>query len=419
MEKNHKILIIDPMPYSLNSTGRALDAYFHFSNKNDLAQIFTANVLPQKDYCSFFYRINDIDILKRTNRHCGKVIDEFSDTKGNEHNTPSLLRHNYFFHFLRYLLWKNNHWHSKKLDNLIDDFKPNIILVVPNFDFFCLDIAEYYSKKFNIPVIFSILDDYYFSRPYNTIFLRRLYLKKYRKRFKSFITNDDVFPLYLSKKMQNLYNYNFKVSGRCIPLASSLELKSASKFSKDIKNFVYAGSLGVGRLKTLLLFAEVLKNKIPDATINIYSFLSKKQKTSLLSLENVFLHEPVSYLKLQEILAKSDCLLALETLYDAKYINLVKYSMSTKTGDLMSYGKPILAIGNKDCGAISYYLENNSAFIATSLAEIENSLIDIRNTDLQKDKVKNSISAFENDFDINKSCSNFYEFVDYALNLKK
>ena len=59
-----RVLIIATTPYSENYSSRSLDAYFHFWEKENVAQIFTRNIIPTKGHCEELYQIADSVLLK-------------------------------------------------------------------------------------------------------------------------------------------------------------------------------------------------------------------------------------------------------------------------------------------------------------------------------------------------------------------
>ena len=51
-----KILIIATTPYSTSDSSRTLDAYFHYWEKDRVAQIFSRNWIPNKGHCGEMYQ---------------------------------------------------------------------------------------------------------------------------------------------------------------------------------------------------------------------------------------------------------------------------------------------------------------------------------------------------------------------------
>ena len=60
-----RVLIIATTPYSENYSSRSLDAYFHYWEKDNVAQICTRNIIPTKGHCGELFQISDAKLLKR------------------------------------------------------------------------------------------------------------------------------------------------------------------------------------------------------------------------------------------------------------------------------------------------------------------------------------------------------------------
>ena len=52
-----RVLIVGTVPYNTKSTSRAFDAYFHYWEKNNIAQIFSNTKKPCKDIVKHFFKL--------------------------------------------------------------------------------------------------------------------------------------------------------------------------------------------------------------------------------------------------------------------------------------------------------------------------------------------------------------------------
>jgi hypothetical protein len=111
----------------------------------------------------------------------------------------------------------------------------------------------------------------------------------------------------------------------------------------------------------------------------------------------------------------TDLLVAVEG-FSKKSVKAVKYSLSTKTGDLLASGKPILVYGSEETGLLSFFIENKCGIIATSKEELFQKVRDLLsgNIDLTK------ILATEQDvadklFSTEKQAKLFEDFVKDIL----
>ena len=55
MERHRRVLIVGTVLYNEMSTSRAFDSYFHFWEKENLAQIFSNAKAPAKGHCGTLY----------------------------------------------------------------------------------------------------------------------------------------------------------------------------------------------------------------------------------------------------------------------------------------------------------------------------------------------------------------------------
>ena len=51
-----RVLIVGTVPYNTKSTSRAFDAYFHYWEKENIAQIFSNTKKPCKGHCETLFR---------------------------------------------------------------------------------------------------------------------------------------------------------------------------------------------------------------------------------------------------------------------------------------------------------------------------------------------------------------------------
>ena len=60
-----RVLIVGTVPYNTKSTSRAFDAYFHYWEKENIAQIFSNTKKPCKGHCETLFQITDHRVLQR------------------------------------------------------------------------------------------------------------------------------------------------------------------------------------------------------------------------------------------------------------------------------------------------------------------------------------------------------------------
>ena len=87
---------------------------------------------------------------------------------------------NSLVYLIRKFMWKKKYWCIQELNTWLEAF--NIGCVFLNFsdDFFIPQIVLYVAEKFDIPIVSSISDDYYFNYNKTISFLYHIYKRQYR-----------------------------------------------------------------------------------------------------------------------------------------------------------------------------------------------------------------------------------------------
>ena len=316
------------------------------------------------------------------NKTAGRILnnDELPDVSFKDENAP-LSKHKKRTtrrYYLRKFLWKRKRWLSEELVKWVDEFDPQIVYICFSDDYFILDIADYFSSKYNIPVISQIGDDYYFKK-FN--FLLKPYLRKYRRLFRRIMSKDG-FGVYISNKLADKYNKSFALQGVPFYLSSSIISKKC-----DIKyEFNYFGKLDLGRYKSLCLLGDALKEIDDKYHINVYSGDKDKKITKSLTNHNCVFKGEVDYSKVQEIM-NSGTFNIIASGFSKKDIESTRYSLSTKVSDSLASSGPIIVIGGKGDGAVDFFLEQECAI----------TLIDKKiNASKLKEQLNNKQSLLEN-----------------------
>ena len=361
MNKNKKILIVGTQPYRKTNQSRALDTYFREFKKENLMQIYSDSLPPEVGHCSSFYQITDKRLLKRKFNKSINVGKLYLDSELNKaKNSFSTSKKKYspsfkgpIYRFFRKWLWKKKYWDESLLEETVGSFRPDYVFICLSKDFFILDIALHFSEKYSAPIIFCISDDYYFYDEYKFHPFNLLYRKLYKQLFKKCIAKTCL-GIFCSNKIKEKYINEFKIKGETIYIASNAIPKKPFNINHT-KDWYYFGNLEYGRFKSLKEIASCLcKNK---STIKLHVF-SKDLKKMKSNNPNLVLHHSIPYEELIKTMSNAGALIIVEG-FGKKNINMVKYSLSTKVGDSLCSGVPVVAYGSNDSGAISFLKEKN------------------------------------------------------------
>ena len=374
MNKEAKILIVGTQPYNKTIQSRAFDSYFHQFKKANLAQIFSDARTPCKGHCEKLFQITDYRLLKhRFNRKIktGKIFrydelpEEWTDLSVKTYKPK---KRGPIYRFLRKWIWKKKYWDTPELEEFVADFSPNYIFIAFSKDFFIFDIALHFAEKYHTKLILSIADDYVFYDAYKGLLFNRLYRKKYLELVDK-VMNMDAFCIFESEKIKIMYlSYYQNTVGEVIYIASNILPKLCNGIDLT-KDWYYFGNLEYGRYQSILEIAKTLQDFNSTIKVHIYSRDVDKVKNNQ---QNIVLHSAVNYSKTIELSQKNAGALLLVEGFNEKDVKMVEYSLSTKVGDSLSIGVPVIAYGHKNSGAMDFLLEKKCCFIATNKIELSN-----------------------------------------------
>lgn len=411
-----RILIVGTLPYNPNESSRALDTYFHNFPKDKLRMIFSNSAIPQKGHCGSLFQITDYDVLQRLlgkEKEPGRIFeyDKLGDKaiSSGEDKLKRYKKKNAFRFYARKRLWSKNRWLSEKLTKWVDEFAPEAIYICFSDDYFILNIAYHFAKKYNIPIIAQIGDDYYFKKNKN-LFLRP-YLRNYKKLFRK-IMRLDGFGVYISDKLANKYNESFSLQGYPFYLSTNIKTNK-----QDVKyEFNYFGKVELGRDKSLAILGDALKLINNSYRVNVYTSIISEKKQKFLSKHNCVVKEFLPYEEAQNII-NSGAFNILASGFSKKDIGSTRYSLSTKVSDLLSSCGPIIAIGPDDDGAIDFLKEKDCCIMINNkkvdIISLEKHLKDkkLLKTNIEK---ANEVSNKLFDVEINRN-----KFEKYCLEICK
>lgn len=429
-----KILIVGTVPYNQNSTSRAFDAYFHYFSKKNLAQIFSNTKTPCKGHCGTLYQITDYQMLQRWKhqlKETGKIFyyDElpakWENNNDLEINSEEAKRaykfgrkHTPLIYLLRGILWRKKYWCTPKLLKWLDDFKPDCVFLSFSDSFFIPQIALFVAKRYDIPIVSSIGDDYYFNNQQNNSISYWIYKKLYKSLIDKVLAWKGS-AIYISDKIRDKYNQEFNLDGETVYLNSTIKRKEFSVIDLKKPIITYFGNIRIGRNDSLCAIATALGKINSDYKVMVYSNEKDKEIYSkLIKHPNIIYGGSIPYEKVQEKMTESDITIIVEGTKE-KDIELSRYSLSTKAADTLASGCSILVFGSIECGIIEYMKNTEAAVVCTEEDELEEKIRNLlSDKNLQKQLYDNSIKITEINHTLQSSCKVFENVVEKSL-LKK
>ena len=414
-----KVLIIAAQPYNKTNQSRSYDSFFHQFDKENLAQVFSDARTPCKGHCAQLFQITDKSLIKRRfskrNKvgrlfHYDDLPVEWIDQNHIKQFKPK--KKGPIYRFLRKFIWNKKYWDTPELEKFVSDFRPDCLFLAFSKDFFVFDIAIHFAKKYGLPIIVSIMDDYFFydefkGKPFN---------KLYKKKFDGLIADlmkMNVYCVFESEKIKEKYVDYFGVPGQVIYIASNIQPVKAENIDLT-KDWYYFGNLEYGRFDSLQDIARVLRKYIPNIKVHIYTPDIDAIKNGQ-NFSNIVLHAAVPYAEMLELAKTAGVLLIVES-FKENYVKMVEYSLSTKVGDSLCLGRPVLAYGHQDAGAISFLNEEKCCYVATNIAELEELISKISSGFNDESVYEKQLLAAETYFCVDKQSRRFLRICETIRN---
>ena len=380
-----RLLIVGTVPYNTKSTSRAFDAYFHYWEKENIAQIFSNTKRPCKGHCESLYQITDHRMMerwlgKRINTgvifHYDELEDEWTDSSLELESEAAEAAYKYgkkhtpFTHLLRGILWRKKFWCTEQLNKWLDDFDPECVFLAFSNDYFIPRIALYVAKRYNIPIVSCIGDDYYFNERKTINPLYHIYKKSYKKLIDKVLAWPGS-AMYISDKIRDKYNAEFGLDGETVYLASTIQRKPFSVVNMVNPVITYFGNIRMGRNNSLNDIGFALGNINPDYILEVYSNESDEKFFGVFDANpNVKYMGSVPYTQVKRRMAESDITVIVEG-FAENDINLSRYSLSTKAADALASGAGILTYGSLESGIIDYMQTTEASMVCTRKEDLE------------------------------------------------
>lgn len=426
MKEHKRVLIVGTVPYNEMSTSRAFDSYFHFWEKQNLAQIFSNAKAPVKGHCGTLFQITDARLLKRRFRpdvesgviyNYDQLEDKWQDS--NLEVSPSVAKlyqigshKSAAVYILRKIIWKKKYWCTEKLLHWLDDFQPECVFLSFSDDFFILEIALFVAKRYNIPIVSSIGDDYYFNYKFSLSLLYHIYKLTYRRLVRKIFSHEGS-AIYIGDKIRDKYNEYFGLKGKTVYLTSSIKRRPFRPIEEKSPTVSYFGNIRLGRNFSLRDIGRALGRIDKNCYLNVYSSESDPRFYRIFnSTDHVKFCGAIPYEDVQKKTLESDLLIVVEG-FEKRDIDMTRYSLSTKVADSLASGVAVFAYGSVDCGAIEYAESTKCITTCTDPSRLEDSLLTIiGNQDLQKKNYLTSVGVVSEHHSLKMSTKVFEELIN-------
>lgn len=423
IQEQPKILVLSHNCFSeFSANGRTLSTFFRFWDKSKVAQLYVNNELPNSNVCDSFYRITDKDILNSIVKptQVGSPLKNSSsvDVSNPKKRKESLIEKlrdlkNIFpsiLYMFRNLLWMSKKWDTIKLNNWIDDFQPNLILLQPGDYSFIYKMARVIAKRKNIHLVVYNSEDYYLKDKFSISPFFHIQRYFYKKEVRKTYNASDLIIYSNDLLEENLHKY---FQGKSAVILTSSEIQAApSNKENDTLRLIYAGNLGHERWKSLLIIAKEAKKIDNKLVIDVYSGFMPKQAESSFTLRNgISFKGVVAYDEVLKIINSSDIVIHTEGFSNFTKWD-IRHGFSTKIADLLSSGKCFLMFGPKEIACVDYLVSNQAAWVAHSEAELSEVLNKIVVSKIEREKyLENAKRLVEERHNLDKNCKTFEDLI--------
>ena len=370
-----KVLIVSHNPISTNNNmGKTLLTLFSGFEREELCQFYIYPTVPDVNKCASYYRLTDKDVLRSYYKFKlrGKVING-EDININEHKVfedekdESLYRdkkNKFPFRLLaRDLMWKFSRWYNKRLKAWIQEQKPTHIFIAPGTSKFIYDIALKVAKKYNLPIITYICDDYFFVKKANSL-LGRIQQRSLHKKINKLMRKTQEI-ITICSNLNSLYGDYFGVPTTTVMTGTNYNIENEPIKYSEINSLTYMGNIRCNIYISLAKIGRALDNineeMNKNISLDIYSV--EKDPAILDTFKDIKSIKLCGFLSGAEFDKKfHECEMLIHTEdFSNESIDLVKNSVSTKIADSLGSGICLFAFAPKEVASMQYLIENDCA----------------------------------------------------------
>lgn len=367
-----KLLCITNNPISLNNAnGKFIRNYLYSFKEDELCNFFITNEESAENISSFSVTNNEV-FKKTITLGLYKNRNKKSSNNGLIKNTSSPLKH-----IIRYLIWNLGFWKTSSFRDWLKENKPTHIVLAVADNPYLIKIALKYSKKFSIPIINIIGENYsikcydYLSRKFKMSIFYKIFKKLLQKYTKKVVLSAKQ-NIFNSNEIENEYIQEYgDIKGiKIYPPADEIVKKQISIVKDTV---LYAGNLGLGRDIALFEFAEKLYDFDPKKIIYVYSKIDQAVIDKINKTKNIKYMGFISNEQLNEKLLNSELLIHVEHETPYNLIDL-KTAFSTKIANNIFYGNKFLIYSPKTLAQTEFFIKYLPNNVATNKNEIINIL---------------------------------------------
>lgn len=390
MKQLPRVLVVGTNPWREDGTAHTLKNIFSCWEPDKLALIYSKSGLPYTNVASRFFQISENEVLHSIFKpwkmvgkevYSTEIVDAALTREENARYASAHKKHSMVLTLCREFVWMLGHWRSKALREFVKDFNPDIIYVPIYPTVYMSWIQRYVIRLTGKPYACYLADDNYSYDSCSSLlsYVHRFWL---RKNVKWLATHCKQMSVIVEKEKEDT---DRRFGTDSLILTKSIDFSNRPYQSHPLNSplqFVYTGSVIIGRDKTLALVADAINEINKDgvkAELNVYS-KDVPVDDVMARLDSGASHHRgfIPRSEVDRVQSEADVVVFAEAL-EGKQANIAKLSFSTKITDYLANGKCIFAVGRDFIAPIDYFVRNDSAIVATSKEEIKEKLLYIIN----------------------------------------
>lgn len=391
MEYKRTLIISNNALSSQKNNGKTIESFFANYPSEKIAQLYFSEEIPDSKVCNNFFKISDIDILKRIIRKKNEQ-KEISSEKGEQIS----VKKSEITRLVREIMWRKCVWNTQVLNEWIKEFQPEVIFFCGGDSGFAYTITNYIQKITSAKLVLFITDDYILNKASSNIFylLRTRYIEH---KIRKCISSTDKF-ITISDKMGREYEKYLGIESETfLNMSEELPTEKKTIFGEPII-FTYMGGFSYNRYKVLLALGEAMAQYNGSHNHNLELKIFSNDTTSTDIIESLKACPAITYggrldaagVKIQ--MEETDVLVHVES-FDAYCKAKTSLSISTKIPEYLSSKRLILAIGPDDIASMEYL--KNVAYCINSENVITQGLIEIMQDEHLRDQlIDNAINLY-------------------------
>lgn len=417
-----KVLVISNNSFSKTSNnGRTLGNLFIGWPKDRIAQFCVSTTTPDYEVCDNYYLMTDRSALGgfihfRKGKRCR--IEDNLGTEGNTSINGKKQSKTPLKRLLRHFVWSGKSWNSKEFQKWINDFNPEVVLVMNSDATFILDIATEVTSKRNIPLVMFNTEGFYFidaikHRNYGPL---KIALQKcnnyiYRKHFRRMMKKVKL-SIHLNSLLARDFRSEFGGEHIVLYTGSGVQFDS-SNLHIEKPSFAYMGNFGFDRPQALVEIAEVLQSINPSYMLDVYGKAPTEKVVQMFSeCPGISYHGMIPYEDVINVLHSTTILIHAEV-QSEKYEESLRYGFSTKIADSISSGHPFLMFSSPEVAGAKYIIDTGAAWFAQNKTELKEAILSILSDEVERSRVLGvAHSVAEKNHSIEKNRETFVNAIN-------